>query len=210
MNDIRMNPKGKYAIILPNWNRVEFVRLCISAIAKNTDFSLVHSVNIYDNDSRDGAWPVLAFSDFDAKQGKFNCANSCLNEILKEPGLDAVKYVVKIDSDTIVKKNWLNKCDEFLKSEKMIGQLHIRKQIAGKVPVECNEHGGNFITLLSLMRKFKQFRVNSPYPGCQDYGMFVVKEGYKRYSIPGISYDISKKREFAELVERYRKQGWMR
>jgi len=210
MEKIKMNPVGKYTIIIPTWNRVEFTRICINAIIKKTDFELVHSVNVYDNDSRDGTWPLVAFSGFKAKQGKFNCANNCLNEFMKEPGMSRVKYVIKIDSDTVVRGKWLNKCDEFLKSEKMIGQLHIRKQRTGTVPVECNEHGGNFIALVSLIKKFGKFRVNSPHPGCQDFGLFVVNEGYKRYSIPGISFDLSKKPEFAELVKKYREQEWMR
>jgi len=210
MEKVSMNPKGKFAIILPTWNRVEFTRICVNAILKNTDFSLVKKVFVYDNDSRDGTWPLVAFSGFQAKQGKYNCANFCLNEFQREPGMGNVKYVIKIDSDTIVRNGWLNKCDEFLSSDKMIGQLHIRKQKTGKIPVECNEHGGNFITLVSLLKKFGQFRVNSKYPGCQDYGMFVVKEGYKRYSIPGISYDLTRKPEFADQVAKYRKQEWMR
>ena len=210
MEKVEMNPKGIFAIILPTWNRVEFTRISINAILKNTDFSLVKKVFVYDNDSRDGTWPVVAFSGLQAKQGKYNCANSCLNEFQREPGMGNVKYVIKIDSDTVVRKDWLKKCDDFLQSKKMIGQLHLRKQLKGKIPVECNEHGGNFIALVSLVKKFGQFRVNSPYPGCQDFGAFVVNEGYKRYSIPGITYDLSKKPEYAELVNKYRKQGWMR
>ena len=210
MEKVEMNPTGKFAIILPTWNRVEFTRISINAILKNTDFSLVKNVFVYDNDSRDGTWPLVAFSGFQAKQGKYTCANFCLNEFMREPAMGNVKYLIKIDSDTVVSKGWLNKCDEFLSSDKMIGQLHIRKQSKGKIPVECNEHGGNFIAPVSLIRKFGQFRVKSRYPGCQDFGAFVVNEGYKRYSIPGITRDLSKKPEYAELVGKYRKQGWMR
>lgn len=205
-----LNPSGNYAIVIPISNRLVFTRLFFIALLKYTDFNLVRLLKVYDNFSEDGSYEYIKNIGLDVVQGHFTNANFCLNEFYSSHKDSDIKYLIKIDNDRIVKKGWLTTCDSFLKNHPETGTLFFCKRVGPAYPQYSNQHGGNFITPFSLFKKFGPFPTSGKYPGCHTYHDFVVKQGFYRYSLHNLCFDISWHKKYTGLVRFYAFKKYMR
>lgn len=99
----------KVAIIIVNWNGEKFLKACLEAIRvqsyKNYD------VYIVDNDSKDNSvdfikknYPETKLLQLDYNSGFTGGNNAGMREALKD---NDVEYIVLVNNDTIVGKDWL-------------------------------------------------------------------------------------------------------
>jgi len=206
----KMNPTAPVAIIIPTRNRLAFTKLSFTALLKYTDFNLVRMVKVYDNYSEDGTFEYIKKLVFDITQGKFPNSNFCINEFSTlYRGID-IKYLIKIDNDRVLKRNWLKISLNFFKKNPNTGTLFICKRVGPYFPSYSNQHGGVFMTRYDLIKKFGSFNVCGLYPGCHIYNDFVVSQGFFRYAIPRLCIDVSHLAKYSDLVKSYGEKNYMR
>lgn len=93
-------------------NRREFTEATIAALRKNTDWSLVRSVMLYDDRSTDGAREFLAEQKFPVethfRPGNYGGPAAVMNDAICSVHPEAM--IAKLDSDTMVPPGWLGDC----------------------------------------------------------------------------------------------------
>jgi len=205
-----MNKSGLYAIVIPTFNRLEFTKQCFNALLQYTDFDLVQKIIVFDNFSEDGTFEFVKKFNFPVIQGNFTNSNFCINIFSNLYKNLSIKYLIKLDNDIVVKKNWLSVCSDFLKLHPETGTLFYCKRIGPHFPDRSKQHGGIFISPFHLIKKFGLFSASGKYPGCHHFHEFVSKHGYLRYSLPNLAIDISWSKENINLVKLYVSKNWMR
>lgn len=206
----KFNESGPFAIVIPTYNRLEFTKQCFNALFQYTDFDLIHKLIVFDNFSTDGTYQYIKNLGYNVIQGLFINANFCLNIFTDLYRNLSLQYLIKLDNDIVVKKDWLYICYGFLRKHPKTGTLFYCKRVGPHYPELSNQHGGNFITPFPLVKKFGLFSTSGNYPGCHYYHDFVVKQGYLRYSLPNLATDISWSKENVDLVKFYSSKNWMR
>jgi len=205
-----INSANPVAVIIPTFNRLEFTKICLNAFLKYTNFRLVHSVTVYDNHSEDGTFEYLKTLDLNVIQGNFPNANCSINSFVSSHKNSNVKYLLKLDNDRVVKKDWLDVCHNFMITRPTVGTLFFCKRTGSYFPSPSNEHGGNWITPFFLLKKFGAFPDKGKYPGCHTYHRFVSDNNYQRFAIPDLAIDLSHLPVYDDLVKFYNQKGYMR
>ena len=102
--------KLKFSIIIPTWNNLEYLKLCINSIRNNSHFK--HQVIVHVNEGNDGTVEWLdEQADVDYTYSKENIG-ICYALNIARPLL-ATEYLVYMNDDMYVCPNW----DKFLSDE---------------------------------------------------------------------------------------------
>jgi len=124
-------------IVFPNFNRLAFAQHALRLLVRNTNWSLVRRLKLYDDGSTDGTADLLAcFAKWanhvliptDFIPGPFEGPVSIMNAHLRSldaGGADPDVVMAKIDNDTCVPPGWLDACVELMKAEPAIDLLGI-------------------------------------------------------------------------------------
>ena len=93
-----------FSIIVPTYNNLEYLKLCLKSIKKNS--SLNHEIIIFVNDGSDGTLDYLKTQNYKFKQSKIN-AGVCIafNEAVKQA---TAKYIVLAHDDMYFCPGWDN------------------------------------------------------------------------------------------------------
>ena len=207
---IKFNEPPPFGIVIPTFNRLEFTKQCFDALFQYTDFDLIHKLIVFDNFSTDGTYEYVKKLGCHVIQGNFTNANFCLNIFCDLHRYLPIQYLIKLDNDIVVHKDWLYICYGFLRKHPKTGTLFYCKRVGPHYPKLSNQHGGNFITPFPLIKNFGLFSTSGKYPGCHLYHNFVVKQGYLRYSLSNLATDISWNEENIDLVKLYASKNLMR
>jgi len=104
------NPSAKFSIVIPTWNNLEYLKLCIGSIRKNSAFN--HQLIVHINEGKDGTleW-VKEQTDIDYSYSEQNVGvcyalNSC-RELL------STDYLLYMNDDMYVCLDW----DKYLAEE---------------------------------------------------------------------------------------------
>jgi GT2 family glycosyltransferase len=115
--------KSNAAIIIVNWNGEKFLKNCLSSVYKQTykDFD----VYFVDNGSIDNSvefvkknFPRAKIIKLDKNYGFAKSNNEGIKEALKDKNIE---YIICLNNDTIVDKNWLEELIKIAKRDEKIG-----------------------------------------------------------------------------------------
>ena len=115
----------KAAIVIVNWNGKKFLRNCLDSVYKQTykNFQLY----FVDNGSIDGSsefvkenYPRTMIMQLDKNYGFAKPNNIAIKEAFKDK---SVEYIVCLNNDTIVDKNWLKELIKTALKDKKIGAV---------------------------------------------------------------------------------------
>jgi len=119
----RLGPMGKRAlcsIIIPVFNKLDYTRQCLEALAKNTGVES-YEVIIVDNGSRDGTPEFLKTLEGDVKiitnATNLGFAKACNQGARVAEG----EYLVFLNNDTLPQPGWLEELVKLLSSDPTIG-----------------------------------------------------------------------------------------
>lgn len=94
--------KPLFSILIPTWNNLAFLKLCINSILKNSTYS--HQILIYVNDGSDGTLEWVKKKDFDYLHNKKNIgicfALNALRTLVK------TDYILYMNDDMYVCPDW--------------------------------------------------------------------------------------------------------
>src|SRR3989344_6053610 len=115
----------KVAIIIVNWNGKKFIKDCLNAVFKQTHKKF--KVYLVDNGSTDGSsdfvnkiFPQTKIIQLDKNYGFAKGNNVGIKEAFKDK---SIKYIVCLNNDTIVDKNWLKEMVKTAGSNNKIGAV---------------------------------------------------------------------------------------
>jgi len=115
----------KSAIIIVNWNGKKFLKNCLNAVYKQTYKNF--QVYFVDNGSIDGSFdyvrenfPKAKIIQLDKNYGFAKGNNEGIKEAFKDK---KVKYIICLNNDTIVDKNWLRELIKTAEKDKNIGAV---------------------------------------------------------------------------------------
>lgn len=97
------NPENKFSIIIPTWNNLDYLKLCLSSIEKNSKFK--HQIIILVNEGSDGT------TDWLSKQIKYDYVLSpqnigiCYGLNICRPMVSA-NHILYLNDDMYVLPNW--------------------------------------------------------------------------------------------------------
>lgn len=118
-----MNPK--VAIIIVNWNGLDFLENCLEAIRRQTYKN--YAVYFVDNGSIDKSvayvhenFPEVFITQLDHNTGFAKGNNIGINAAFKDPG---IKYVLTLNNDTRIKNNFLEELVKMAESDNVIGAV---------------------------------------------------------------------------------------
>lgn len=109
MQDIAVKSSYKFSILIPTWNNLNFLKLCIDSIRKNSVF--VHQIIIYVNEGTDGTLEWVRQEGFDYVYSECN-VGVCLALNALRP-LVNTDYILYMNDDMYVCPGW----DEYLWDE---------------------------------------------------------------------------------------------
>ena len=91
-----------FSIIIPTYNNIDYLKLCLSSIKKNSSYN--HEIIIHINEGSDGTKSFLDRTDFNFTYSKVN-AGVCVafNEAAKKASR---KYIVLAHDDMYFCPNW--------------------------------------------------------------------------------------------------------
>jgi len=99
----------KFSIIIPSWNNLNYLKLCLDSIKKNSNYK--HDINIHLNEATDGSLKFVKDSGFKfthSKENKGLCSGANLASALSE-----TDYILYSHDDMYFLPDW----DLFLKNE---------------------------------------------------------------------------------------------
>jgi GT2 family glycosyltransferase len=101
--------KNSVAICVPVWGRYEETKICLESLFEHTDMHFVHSVNVYDNNSKqEGMQDMIESFDVNYKRGEYRTAWSGMVEMHRSLiDDDSCMYIVKVDNDVEFTCEWL-------------------------------------------------------------------------------------------------------
>src|SRR3989338_5395553 len=119
-----MNNK-KASIIIVNWNGKKFLKDCLNAVCKQTYKNF--QVYFVDNGSLDGSsdyvrrdFPKTKTIQLNKNYGFAKGNNEGIKEAFKDK---SIEYIVCLNNDTIVDKNWLKELVKTAEKDKKIGMV---------------------------------------------------------------------------------------
>src|SRR6476661_6751820 len=104
--------KRKFSILIPTWNNLEYLKLCISSIRKNSFFK--HQIIVHVNEGKDGSldWikeqPDIDYSYSKENIGVCYALNSCRT-------IAETSYILYINDDMYACPGWDKSLDEEIK-----------------------------------------------------------------------------------------------
>lgn len=121
-------------ILFPTFNRLEFTRQALAALAANTNWSLVRRLVMVDDGSTDGTWnsmesfalrfPAVNISFWDRMPAnRYGSPAAIMNAFVRES--DPPDCFAKIDSDVIVPPGYLDRCASIMQAHPELDLLGI-------------------------------------------------------------------------------------
>jgi len=160
----------KVAIIIVNWNGKKFIKDCLNAVFKQTHKKF--KVYLVDNGSTDGSsdfvnkiFPQTKIIQLDKNYGFAKGNNVGIKEAFKDK---SIKYIVCLNNDTIVDKNWLKEMVKTAGSNNKIGAV-------GSVSLYPNKTIQN-----AGIRLLKSKTFNEDYLGAMSIGYGKPSNHFKR------------------------------
>jgi GT2 family glycosyltransferase len=115
----------KAAIIIVNWNGKNFLKNCLDSVFRQTYKNF--EIYFVDNGSMDGSiefvnkyFPKSKIINLDKNYGFAKGTNEGIREAFKD---NQVQYIVCLNNDTIVDKNWLKELIKTAEKSKIIGMV---------------------------------------------------------------------------------------
>ncbi|HNS29633.1 MAG TPA: glycosyltransferase [Tenuifilaceae bacterium] len=98
----KQNDKHKFSIMIPTWNNLEMLKLCLASIEKNSKYK--HQIIIHINDGSDGTLQWIKNQGFDHTHSAINvgvcwAVNACR-------ALVKTDYIVYLNDDMYLLPNW--------------------------------------------------------------------------------------------------------
>jgi len=155
------------SIIIVNYNTVDLLRACLSSVIKNTE-NIEYEIWVVDNRSKDGS-PEMVECEFpevklirNSINGGFSQAN---NLALKQ--CMGSNQVLLLNPDTIVPKNTLEECVDFMQKNNEIGCLGCKVvKIDGSLDKACKRgFPSPWNSLCYLLKLDKLFPNNKKFGG---------------------------------------------
>jgi glycosyltransferase involved in cell wall biosynthesis len=96
------NPKAKFSILIPTWNNLPFVELCVRSIKQNSTFD--HQIVLHVNDGSDGtlAWAKTQGLDYSLSANNVGICLACN----AAASLATTDYILYINDDMYVCPEW--------------------------------------------------------------------------------------------------------
>ncbi len=154
--------KPVFSILIPTWNNLDFLKLCINSLKKNSRYK--HQIILHINEGKDGTIAWAKKNGFDFSYSKenigicyaLNASSSLVNS----------DYIVYFNDDMYACPDWdywllrevkLQKSDYFFLSSTMIEPLYTNNSCA-IAPQNFGDHPNNFEErkLLNTFRKLKK------------------------------------------------------
>jgi len=146
-----------FSIIIPTWNNLAFIRLCVESIRKNSAFD--HQVILHINDGSDGTleWALQQHLDY---THTVDNAGICV-AVNEAGGLAKKDYVVYMNDDMYVCPGW----DTAIIEE--IGKLGTDCFMLSSTMIEPTDHGNPCVIHRDFGREIATFRENDLLKECQ-------------------------------------------
>lgn len=202
------------SIIIVNWNTKDLLKDCLKSIYQNTPDSSFEVI-VVDNGSTDGSQEMVK-SDFpqitlieNVKNVGYSCANNIGFRYSKG------KYVLFLNSDTLVHKDTLNKAVKFMKEHEDAGVMGCKTlDIDGRIQYSAFSFPSlarifAYITGLNRLfkiSKFKNFSKIRSIEYVQGSFLMIGRELFERLS--GFDEKFFMYNEDVDLCERVWKNGW--
>ena len=104
-----MNTKSLFSILIPTWNNLPYLRLCVESIRKNSSY--IHEILIYVNDGSDGTLEWVKEQNIKYLHNESNIGICfALNSLRR---LVTTDYILYMNDDMYVCPKW----DEYLLNE---------------------------------------------------------------------------------------------
>jgi glycosyltransferase involved in cell wall biosynthesis len=136
----------KYTILLPTWNNLKYLKLCISSIKKNTSLSI--QIIVFVNEGNDGTIEWLnEQSDIDYIHSEHNIGicyamNMCRSLVKSD-------YIIYINDDMYILPNWDTELDKEISSLKtklfMLSSTMIEPTNTGNPCVVVKNYGNSIL-----------------------------------------------------------------
>ncbi|MBK9735164.1 MAG: glycosyltransferase [Saprospiraceae bacterium] len=95
-------PDSKFSILIPTWNNLEMLKICVSSILKNSSFS--HEIIIHVNEGIDGTWDWVKENGYSYTHSTQNVGVCyAMNAMAK---LATTDYILYINDDMYVCPAW--------------------------------------------------------------------------------------------------------
>jgi len=128
----------KVAIIIVNWNGIRFLENCLNSVYNQTYQNF--DVYFVDNGSKDGSvvfvrknFPKIKIIELDHNTGFAKGNNEGINEAFKD---QEVEYIVCLNNDTIVDKNWLEELVKTAEKDVKIGSVSSKAYFDDKITIQ--------------------------------------------------------------------------
>lgn len=173
-----MERKSKYmydlSVIIVSWNTEKLVKDCLESITANT-FNIDYEVFVVDNNSSDNTVNMIKndFKDVKLIENKINNGFAkANNQAIK---LSTGKYVILLNSDTVVKENALNTMLEYLEKNDEVGIVGCKLLNADGTLQESCRRFPDFETYANILLKL--------------HGIFPGKKCFQRYFMKNMDYN---------------------
>ena len=212
------------------FNRLAFTKPSFQSLIDNTDWSLVRTLHIHDDGSKDGTAQYLRdmagarSSDFDVKfeslrlGGPVAATNRHLDLLSATAEQDDVGAFVKLDNDVVVSPGWLNELTRVATLNPGIDFLGIQPRFGPPVMGHCDERRveeARHIGGVGLMR-YRAFEVCRPTPNGR-YGFTEFqcrhpenRKGWITPDLPCFCLDLIDLEPYASLAVQHIAKGWAR
>ncbi|MFA5125794.1 MAG: glycosyltransferase family 2 protein [archaeon] len=185
----------KVSIIIVNWNGKKFLKNCLTAVFKQTYKNF--DVYFVDNGSIDESsdyvkknFPKVKIVQLDKNYGFAKGNNEGIKEAFKDKKME---YIVCLNNDTIVDKNWLKELVKTAESDKKIGMVSSKAYYKGGKIIQ---NAG-----FSLRSPFQMNTPNDESIGCnKNWDYFVLKKDIEIFCPGGVA-PLYKRKMLEELFK---------
>lgn len=213
-------------IVFAAWNRREFTEFSLEILLRNTDWSLVSNLIIYDDGSEDGAYEYLrdvALPDSFDQAGTlcffFQTAKrsptAIMNDYVAKYG-ERVDLFAKIDNDIAVPPGWLETSLGVMEASPELDLLGLAAGWTGVKDGEPGWEPTSHIGGVGLMR-VEAFRSRAPIEADGRYGFTQFQEGddslvrgWITPDVLAVQLDLVPAEPWASLSAEYIERGWQR
>lgn len=104
MTNIHKKEKPLFSILIPSWNNLEFLKLCLKSIERNSSYT--HEILIHVNDGNDGTLEWVRYKGYKHTHSKENIGVCWALNGLRS--LVTTEYIVYMNDDMYVLPEWDN------------------------------------------------------------------------------------------------------
>ncbi len=217
----------KVEILYTAWNRLEFTRVTFELLKRNTNWSRVTRLVVYDDGSEDGtreyleeAGAEVPVPEFEIRFGGWHSTGATMNDYI---ALCDTEWFVKVDNDIAMPPGWLDIVLRAARRNPEYDLIGMEAAWTGPFPARRVPNYGitkaKHIGGVGLMRT-RAFQWRKPVPlslGKNGRAGFTIwqhrwhiKAGWLTPDIPNVQLDRIPTEPWKTLSERYVELGWAR